>query len=115
MRLAISALGLLIGTAATAQDTPPTPAKPPVTKRAATPSPAGAAPDAGLPKAALLPRKPRVPAIGQLGTSKEDETSEPPAPRGAHPHAWEYSQASEADTALLRGLLYAYEPAPEEI
>jgi hypothetical protein len=45
---------------------------------------------------------------GQLGSPKEDEEATPAAPAVGF-------QGSAADSALLRALLYAFEPAPEEI
>jgi hypothetical protein len=45
---------------------------------------------------------------GQLGSPKEDEEPTPGAPAAGF-------QGSQEDSALLRGLLYAFEPAPEEI
>jgi hypothetical protein len=58
---------------------------------------------AGDPPAARKAARP-----GQLGSPKEDDESAPAPPQVGYP-------GSQQDSALLRALLYAFEPAPEEI
>jgi hypothetical protein len=75
------------------------------------------APDAGN----LLPRKPtakKASAASSLGIDKEDDAvaAKPVRKSPAAGKASETAAASsEADTALVRAMLFAYEPAPQEI
>jgi hypothetical protein len=64
--------------------------------------------DAGTPKPAPPSKKATPPSKG-LGSAKEDDEAE--APRVAKAIVG----ASDADTAVLRAILYAFEPAPTEI
>jgi hypothetical protein len=88
MRLVPGVCVLAIATAAFGQAPPAAPA----------PAPSTAAP--------APPRKKAPPSM-RLGSPKEEE---PAAPAGNR-----YPWATEADTALARAILFAVEPAPEEI
>ena len=67
--------------------------------------PKAPAPDAAAPKVVFNKKKLR--AAAQLGNAKEEEPACPPAQP--------CPKSAEADTALARALLYAFEPAPDEI
>jgi len=72
-------------------------------------SPAWAQLDGGVIKVQKAPKPAAAgPVKGGLGSAKEDDDA-PPKPAAAA------ACASEADTALLRAVLYAFEPAPTEI
>ena len=74
---------------------------------------AQAAPDAGTPR----PRAARAP-VKALGSGKDDEGEAPPAPKGLllmGSAGTTARTADDADRGLLKGLLFAFEPAPTEI
>src|SRR5687768_17186768 len=75
----------------------------------------GQTPDGGSPARKASPRKPAA----SLGSGKDDDFEPAPLPAPNVPavktRPRSSAEACEADAALTRGLLFAFEPAPLEI